>query len=200
MKPLSEPLGRLVEALQKLPGIGAKTAQRLSFHILKMSREEVESLAASLIDVKDKVSFCSICCNIADQTPCALCDDASRDRSLICVVEDPASVMVIEKTGKFKGIYHVLHGALSPMHGVGPEQLHIAELLKRLEAGSPAKEVILATNPNIDGEATAVYLSRLIRPLGVTVSRIGMGLPVGSEIDYADDVTIARALDGRRVV
>jgi len=200
MKPLSEPLSRLMEALQKLPGIGGKSAQRLAFHVLKVSRAEVEALAAALLDVKDKVAFCSVCCNIADQDPCALCDDASRDRTMVCVVEDPGSVMVIEKTGKYKGLYHVLHGALSPMHGVGPDQLRVSELLKRLEPGCPVAEVIVATNPNVDGEATAVYLSRLIRPRAITVSRIGMGLPVGSEIDYADDVTIARALDGRRTV
>lgn len=200
MRPLSEPLTRLMEALQTLPGIGSKSAQRLALHILKAPRAEVESLAASLLDVKDRVAFCSTCCNIADGDPCVLCDDASRDRSIICVVEDPGSVMVIENTGKFKGLYHVLHGSLSPIHGVGPEQLRLSELMRRLEAGSPVREVIVATNPNVDGEATAVYLSRLIRPRGITVTRIGMGLPVGSEIDYADDVTIARALDGRRAV
>ncbi|HZI94530.1 MAG TPA: recombination mediator RecR [Patescibacteria group bacterium] len=200
MKPLSEPLSKLMEALQKLPGIGGKSAQRLAFHVLKVPRHEVEALAAALLDVKDKVAFCSVCCNIADHDPCAICDEPSRDRTMICVVEDPGSVMVIEKTGKYKGLYHVLHGALSPMHGVGPDQLRVSELLRRLEPGSSVREVIVATNPNVDGEATAVYLSRLIRPLAITVSRIGMGLPVGSEIDYADDVTIARALDGRRAV
>jgi recombination protein RecR len=197
MKPFAEPLARLMEALQKLPGIGAKSAQRLAFHILKQPREEAATLAEALLAVKDGITFCSICCNITDKDPCALCDDAGRDRSVICVVEEPGNVMVIEKTGRFRGLYHVLHGALSPMHGVGPEQLKVAELLKRLEG---VAEVIVATNPNVDGEATAVYLSRLIRPLGITVSRIGMGLPVGSELDYADDVTIARALDGRRSV
>jgi len=200
MKALSEPLSRLMEAFQKLPGVGAKTAQRLAFHILKEPRADVESLAAALLDVKDHITFCGICCNIADADPCGLCDDLSRDRSLLCVVEEPGNVLVIEKTGKFRGLYHVLHGALSPMHGVGPEQLRVAELLRRLQAGSPVKEVIVATNPNVDGEATAVYLSRLIHPLGIAVSRIGMGLPVGSEIDYADDVTLGRALDGRRAV
>ena len=197
MKPMSEPLARLVEALQKLPGIGAKTAQRLAFHILKTPREQVETLAAALVEVKVKVAFCSICCNIADNDPCSLCEDTDRDRTVICVVEEPANVMTIERTGRFKGLYHVLHGALSPMHGVGPEQIKVAELLRRL---LQVTEVIVATNPTVDGEATAVYLSRLIRPMGITVSRIGMGLPVGSELDYADDVTIARALEGRRSV
>lgn len=197
MKPMSEPLARLVEALQKLPGIGAKTAQRLAFHILKTPREQVETLAAALVEVKVKVAFCSICCNIADNDPCSLCEDTDRDRTVICVVEEPANVMTIERTGRFKGLYHVLHGALSPMHGVGPEQIKVAELLRRLLR---VTEVIVATNPTVDGEATAVYLSRLIRPMGITVSRIGMGLPVGSELDYADDVTIARALEGRRSV
>lgn len=197
MKPLAEPLGRLIEALQKLPGVGTKTAQRLALHILKVPREEVEALAAALVETRDKISFCSTCCNIADQDPCALCDDAGRDRTILCVVEEPGNVIVIEKTGKFRGIYHVLHGALSPMHGVGPEQLRIRELLLRLGGVS---EVIIATNPNADGEATAVYLTRLLHPKGVTVSRIGMGLPVGSELDYADEVTIARALEGRRTI
>lgn len=197
MKGLPESLTRLMEALQTLPGIGGKSAQRLAFHLLKAPREQVERLAGALMDLKDKVSFCSTCCNIADKDPCGICDDPARDGAIICVVEEPANVMAIERTGRFKGLYHVLHGALSPMHGVGPEQLKVAELLRRLEKVS---EVIVATNPTVDGEATAVYLSRLIHPMGITVSRIGMGLPVGSEIDYADEVTIARALDGRRTV
>lgn len=197
MKTVAEPLARLMESLQKLPGIGAKSAQRLAFHILKVPREEVLALSSALLGAKDGISFCSVCCNITDRDPCAICDDPGRDRAIICVVEDPGNVMAIEKTGRFLGLYHVLHGALSPMHGVGPEQLKVGELIKRLEG---VHEVIVATNPNVDGEATALYLSRLIRPLGVTVTRIGMGLPVGSEIDYADEVTIARALDGRRAV
>ena len=197
MKPLSEPLGRLIEALQSLPGIGAKTAQRLAFHILKMPKAEAEALAAAVVDVKQRVTFCSTCCNIADRTPCSICDDSSRDRAVVCVVEEPANVLAIERTGRYKGLYHVLHGAISPMHGVGPEQLKVAELLKRLDG---VKEVILATNPNVDGEATAVYLSRLIAPMGIAVSRIGMGLPVGSDLDYADEVTMHKALEGRREV
>jgi recombination protein RecR len=200
MKGLPEPLTRLMEALQTLPGIGAKSAQRLAFHVLKAPRAQVETLASALLDIKEKISFCSACCNIADRDPCAICEDASRDRSVVCVVEEPANVMAIERTGRFRGLYHVLHGALSPMHGVGPEQLKVTELLRRLEKVGQVAEVIIATNPNVDGEATAVYLARLIHPLGIAVSRIGMGLPVGSEIDYADDVTIARAMDGRRAV
>ncbi len=197
MKTVAEPLARLMESLQKLPGIGAKSAQRLAFHILKVPREEVLALSSALLSAKDGISFCSVCCNITDRDPCAICDDPGRDRAIICVVEDPGNVLVIEKTGRFQGLYHVLHGALSPMHGVGPEQLKVGELIKRLDG---VHEVIVATNPNVDGEATALYLSRLIRPLGVNVTRIGMGLPVGSEIDYADEVTIGRALEGRRTV
>ena len=197
MTPPAEPITRLTKALQALPGIGARSAQRLALHILKVPREEVEALSSALMDVKDKVSFCSSCCNITERDPCGICDDPGRDRSLICVVEEPGNVMTIEKTGRFKGLYHVLHGALSPMHGVGPEQLKVPELVKRL---NDIQEVIVATNPTADGETTAVYLSRIIKPMKIKVTRIGMGLPVGSEIDYADDVTIARALDGRRTV
>ena len=197
MKKTAEPLARLTEALQKLPGIGAKTAQRLSFHILKMPHEYIETLAAALVDVRQQIIFCSVCCNITATDPCPFCDDTSRDRTIICVVEDPANVAAIEKTGRFKGVYHVLHGALSPMHGVGPDQIRIAELMKRLEG---VAEVIMATNPNADGEATAAYLTQLLRPKRVQVSRIGMGLPVGSELDYADEVTLARALEGRRTL
>jgi len=197
MGQVAEPLARLMEALQQLPGVGARTAQRLAFHVLKMPTESVAALAKALADVKERISFCSSCCNITDSDPCALCADLSRDRATLCVVEDPSNVMAIERTGKYRGLYHVLHGALSPMHGIGPDQLRIKELLGRLEG---VREVIVATNPNVDGESTAVYLSRLIAPMGVPVSRIGMGLPVGSEIEYADEVTIARALDGRRTV
>jgi recombination protein RecR len=198
MNPLAEPIARLTRALQTLPGVGAKTAYRLAMHVLKAPREEVEALTRAMLEARDKVSLCSTCFNLTDRDPCAVCSDDGRDRGVICVVEEPGNVMVIERTGKFNGLYHVLHGAISPMHGVGPEQLRIAELVRRLEKG--IREVIVATNPNADGEATAVYLSRLIRPKEITVTRIGMGLPVGSELDYADDVTIARALDGRRAV
>ena len=194
-KSMAEPLGRLAEALQKLPGIGSKSAQRLAFHLLKLPRDQVKALADALLEVKDTVTLCSACCNITDHDPCSLCGDPGRDRSLICVVEEPGNVLAIERTGKYSGLYHVLHGAISPMHGIGPEHLKIDELMRRLEG---VREVILATNPTADGEATSVYLSRLLRPAGMQVTRIGMGLPVGSELDYADDVTIARALEGRR--
>lgn len=197
MKPMAEPLTRLVEALQKLPGIGSKSAQRIAFHILKVPREEVKTLADALLDVKDTITLCCTCCNITDADPCSICADAARDRSVLCVVEEPGNVMAIEKTGKYRGLYHVLHGAISPMHGIGPEHLKIPEMMRRLEG---VREVILATNPTADGEATSVYLTRLLRPAGVQVTRIGMGLPVGSELDYADDITIARALEGRRTL
>lgn len=197
MKPLSEPLARLIEALQRLPGVGAKTAQRLAFHVMKAPREEVQELAASLVRVRETLVFCPVCCNIADREPCSMCAEPTRDRTIICVVEEPGNVMAIEKTGRYKGLYHVLHGAISPMHGMGPEQLRVAELLRRLDG---VREVIIATNPNADGEATAVYLSHLLAPRGVAVTRIGMGLPVGSEIEYADELTIARALESRRAV
>jgi len=190
-----DPLARLARALQKLPGIGARSAQRLAFHLLKAQREDVEELASALIDMREKITFCSSCCNLTGVDPCTLCDDTSRDRSLICVVEDPANVSAIEKTGRYRGLYHVLHGAISPMHGIGPEQIRVSELMTRL---SGVREVILATNPTADGEATAVYISRLLAPREVTASRIGMGLPIGSEIDYVDDATLARALEGRR--
>ena len=188
-------MARLSLALQKLPGIGAKSAQRLAFHLLKVPREDVDALAAALVDMRDAIRFCSACCNITSQDPCAICDDANRDRSILCVVEEPANVGAIEKTGRYRGVYHVLHGALSPMHGIGPEHLKIPELMRRLPGLS---EVILATNPNADGESTAVYLAGLIKRHGVQVSRIGMGLPVGAELDYVDDATLSRALEGRR--
>lgn len=192
-----DPLDRLARALQKLPGIGARTAQRLAFHLLKVPREEVTELAEALAALREQVTFCSVCCNLTGVDPCAICDDPTRDRTSICVVEDPANVTALEKTGRYRGLYHVLHGAISPMHGVGPDQIRVADLMKRLDG---VMECILATNPTADGEATAVYLSRLLAPRGMTVSRIGMGLPVGAEIDYVDDATLARALDGRRRV
>jgi len=197
MKTQDDPMARLSLALQKLPGIGAKSAQRLAFHFLKVPREDVDALAAALVDMRDAIRFCSSCCNITSQDPCVICDDANRDRSMLCVVEEPANVGAIEKTGRYRGVYHVLHGALSPMHGIGPEHLKIPELMRRLPGLS---EVILATNPNADGESTAVYLAGLIKRHGVQVSRIGMGLPVGAELDYVDDATLSRALEGRRKI
>ena len=192
-----EPLVRLTGELQKLPGIGAKGAQRLAFHLLKQPREEADQLCDAIRDVKERVVHCSVCSNITDCDPCFYCTDAGRDRRLLCVVEDPHNVDAIEKTGDFKGAYHVLMGALSPLKGVGPDDLQIAGLVKRVGAGGVA-EVILATNPNVEGEATAIYLARLLKPLGVRVSRIAMGVPVGSDLEYADEITMLKAMEGRR--
>jgi recombination protein RecR len=195
--PFAAPLERLIACLRRLPGIGGKSAQRLAFHILRASRDEAQALAAAILDVKDSISLCSACFNITDTDPCLVCADPSRDRASICVVEEPNSLVVIEKSGQFRGLYHVLHGSLSPLSGVGPDDLKIKPLLERLRDGS-VKEVILATNPNVEGEATAVYLSRLLKPLGVKVTRIATGLPIGSELEYADEVTVGKALEGRR--
>jgi recombination protein RecR len=192
-----DPLSRLVEQFQRLPGIGSKSAQRLAFHILKTPREEVERLAEAMRDVKDRVTYCSTCSNITDIDPCYYCTDASRDHRVLCVVEQPENVSAIEKTRDFKGLYHVLMGALSPLHGIGPDDLKIKDLLTRVGQGS-IEEVILATNPNVEGEATAIYLAKLLKPLGVRVTRIAMGVPVGSDLDYADEVTMQRAMEGRR--
>ena len=194
---LPEPLERLVEELRHLPGIGAKSAQRLAFHLLKTPRDGVERLAQAMRDVKDRVTHCSVCSNITDADPCAYCTAVDRDHSLICVVEDPQNVTAIEKTRGFKGVYHVLMGTLSPLHGVGPDDLKIKALLERVAPGT-ITEVILATNPTVEGEATAIYLTRLLKPLGVRVSRIAMGVPVGSDLEYADEITMQKAMEGRR--
>jgi recombination protein RecR len=196
---LPDPLARLVEQLQKLPGIGAKGAQRLAFHILKNPRDDAERLVEAIRDVKEKVTYCSTCNNITEHDPCAFCTSPSRDQRLICVVEEPQNVSVVEKTREFRGVYHVLMGALSPLHGVGPDDLKITGLLARV-AGDAVDEVILATNPTVEGEATALYLARLLKPLGVRVTRIAMGIPVGSDLEYADEVTMTRAMEGRREV
>ena len=185
-----------MEQLQKLPGIGAKGAQRLAFHILKNPRDDAERLCEAIRDVKERVTYCSTCNNITEADPCVFCTSPSRDQRLICVVEEPQNVSVIEKTREFRGVYHVLMGALSPLHGVGPDDLTIKDLLTRV--GSGVDEVILATNPTVEGEATALYLARLLKPLGVKVTRIAMGIPVGSDLEYADEVTMTRAMEGRR--
>lgn len=194
-----DPLGRLVEQLQRLPGIGAKSAQRLAFHILKTPREEVDRLTDAMREVKDRVTYCSICSNITDADPCYFCTSSSRDQRTICVVEQPENVSGVEKTREFRGVYHVLMGALSPLHGVGPDDLKIKGLLSRVGGGG-VDEVILATNPNVEGEATAIYLAKLLKPLGVRVTRIAMGVPVGSDLEYADEITMGKAMEGRREV
>ena len=192
-----DPLTRLIEQFQRLPGIGAKSAQRLAFHVLKTPREDAERLCEAIREVKDRVTYCSTCNNITDVDPCGFCTSSSRDQRVICVVEEPQNVSVVEKTREFRGVYHVLMGALSPLHGVGPDDLKIRGLLLRVGDGQ-ADEVIVATNPTVEGEATALYLARLLKPLGVRVTRIAMGIPVGSDLEYADEVTMTRAMEGRR--
>ena len=194
-----EPLTRLIEELQRLPGIGPKGAQRLAFYMLKAPREQAERLAAALQDVKEKVTHCSICNNITDADPCEFCRSTERDQHVICVVEEPQNVAGIERIGEFKGVYHVLMGAISPLQGIGPDELKIKGLLARI-AGGGLTEVILATNPNVEGETTALYLARLLKPLGVKVTRIAVGVPVGSDLEYADQWTMHKALEGRREV
>jgi recombination protein RecR len=196
---LPDPLVRLVEQLQKLPGIGAKGAQRLAFHILKNTRDEAERLCDAIRDVKELVTYCSTCNNITEHDPCVFCTGPTRDQRVICVVEEPQNVSVVEKTREFRGAYHVLMGTLSPLHGVGPDDLKIKGLLSRVANGG-VEEIILATNPTVEGEATALYLARLLKPLGVRVTRIAMGIPVGSDLEYADEVTMTRAMEGRREV
>lgn len=194
-----EPLTRLIEHLQRLPGIGRKSAQRLAFHVMKSPREDAERLAEALRDVKDKVLYCSTCNNVTDADPCPICTDDARDGRIICVVEEPTNVLAIERSRDFNGRYHVLMGALSPLQGIGPDDLRIKGLLTRVDAGG-VEEIILATNPNVEGEATAIYLARLLKPLGVRVTRIAMGVPVGSDLEYADDITMHKAIEGRREV
>jgi recombination protein RecR len=194
-----EPLNRLVDQLKRLPGIGAKSAQRLAFYILRTPREDADRLCDAIRDVKERVTYCSVCSNTTDVDPCVFCSSDARDRRVICVVEEPQNVAAIEKTRDFKGVYHVLMGALSPLQGIGPDELRIKGLLARVAEGGVA-EIILATNPNVEGEATALYLARLLKPLGVRVTRIAMGVPVGSDLEYADEVTMHKAMEGRREV
>ena len=192
------PIARLVQQLAKLPGIGEKTAARLAFHILRGSSEDAAALSAAIVEVKQKIRFCSVCCDLTDRDPCALCSDARRDASIVCVVAQPQDVVAIERAGGFRGRYHVLHGTLSPLDGIGPEDLRVAELVRRCADG--ITEVILATSPSVEGEATAVYIAKLLRPLGVRTTRIATGVPIGGELEYADQVTLARAIDGRREI
>ena len=202
--PVIEPVARLIEAFSRLPGIGPKTAQRLTFHLLRAPETEARILAAALVDVRDKVVFCERCFNISDAPLCPLCRDPGRDASRLCVVEEPLDVLALERTAEFRGLYHVLHGAISPIDGVGPERLRIKELLARADdakrAGTPLEEVILATNPTLEGEATAMYLAERLEQSVLVVSRIARGLPVGGDLEYADEVTLIRALQGRRAV
>jgi recombination protein RecR len=197
MSALPPPLERLIHELVKLPGVGEKTATRLAFHLLRTHRHDVEQLADALVKMRDETKLCSICLGLTAADPCALCQDPQRDAGVICVVERPADLVALERSGQFKGRYHVLHGCLAPLDGVGPEELRIGELLRRLQDGS-AREVLIATNPTVEGEATALYLSRLIKPLGVRVTRIAHGLPMGADVEYADSMTLGKALEGRR--
>jgi recombination protein RecR len=193
-------VARLIEEFHRLPGIGPKTAQRLTFYLLRAPKDQTESLAQALTQLKDRVTTCAICSNIAEENPCAICRDEMRDRSMICVVEEPLDVLALERTREYHGLYHVLHGAISPVEGIGPEDLKVQELLTRLRRDPGVQEIVLATNPNLEGEATAMYLERLIKPLGIRMTRLARGLPVGGDLEYADEVTLTRALEGRREV
>jgi recombination protein RecR len=197
MPDFAEPLARLIDALKHLPGIGQKSAQRIAFHVLRAGREDAEQLAQALLDVKDKLGLCRLCNNISDSDVCLYCRDSNRDPKVVCVVQEPTDIVGIETTRQYEGRYHVLHGGLSPLRGIGPEALKIKGLVERIGQGE-IQEVIVATNPTVEGEATAVYLARLLKPLGVKVTRIAMGVPVGSDLEFADEVTISKAMEGRR--
>ncbi|MBE6031633.1 MAG: recombination protein RecR [Clostridiales bacterium] len=197
MKHYAKPLANLIGQLSRLPGIGGKSAQRLAFHILSMDEQEAFAIADAILDAKKNMKYCSVCGNLTDVDPCGICSDSSRDEKVICVVEGPRDVTAMERIREFKGLYHVLHGAISPMDGVGPEDINLKSLILRLQQND-VEEVILATNPNIEGEATAMYIARLIKPSGIKVSRIAHGLPVGGDLDYADEVTLSKAMEGRR--
>jgi recombination protein RecR len=192
-------VAKLIDAFHRLPGIGPKSAQRLTYHMLRVPPEEALALAQAIIELKEKTVLCSVCQNVTESDPCNVCRDASRDRSLICVVEEPLDILAVERTGGFHGLYHVLHGVISPMDGVGPEDLKVNELLARLRGGA-VTEVIMATNPNLEGEATSMYISRLLTPMGIRVTRLARGLPMGSDLEYADEVTLSRALENRQDV
>ncbi len=193
------PVARLIEEFHKLPGVGPKLAQRLTYYLLRMPAAEARGLADAILEVKERITFCSVCQNVTDTNPCRICDSDRRERNMICVVEEPLDILAMERSGSYRGLYHVLHGAISPMDGIGPEELKIEQLLARLRTNE-ATEVILATNPNLEGEATAMYLTRLLRPLGLKITRLARGLPVGGDLEYADDVTLTRALEGRQEV
>lgn len=197
MPDFAEPLSRLVEEFRRLPGIGQKSAQRIAFHLLRASKEDAFRLARAVVDVKEKLGLCSICNNVSDGDLCPYCSNPNRDRAIICVVEEPPNILPIETTRAFDGLYHVLHGSISPLRGIGPEQLKIKSLLERLQSGE-TQEIILATNPTVEGEATAAYLSRLLKPLGIKVTRIAMGIPVGSDLEYADEVSMSKSMENRR--
>jgi len=199
MRDYAPPVESLIEELRKLPGVGSKTAQRLAYHLIRIPRNEAEKLAHAILSLKEAIRYCSICNNITDRDPCRYCVDTSRDKSIICVLEEPHGVIAIEKTREYQGAYHILLGVLSPLQGIGPDQLQIKGLIERIKGGD-VKEVILATNPSVEGEATALYLSRLIKPLNVRVTRIATGVPVGGDLDYADQITVSRALEGRREI
>lgn len=196
------PLAKLIEHFRALPGIGSKTAVRLAYHVLDMDAAKARALAEAIVEAREKIGFCSVCCNLSDQDPCAICTSEKRDRSKICVVEQPQDVTAVERMKDYKGLYHVLHGSLSPLSGVGPENLRVKELLHRLEgeAGAEVQEIIMATNPTVEGEATAMYLARLLKPAGLKVTRIAHGLPIGGDLEYADEVTLAKALENRKEI
>lgn len=194
-----QPLAKLVSELSRLPGIGPKTAQRLAFHLLDRTPEEVSRLAAAMVEARERVGYCDVCGHLTESSPCLLCEDPGRDRGLMCVVEEPKDVLALEKTHEFHGLYHVLHGAISPLEGIGPEELRIRELLDRLKDGE-FREIILACNPNIEGEATGLYLARLLKPFGISVTRLARGLPIGGDLEYIDEVTLGKALEGRSAI
>ena len=193
-------IARLIAELAKLPGIGGKSAQRLAFHLLAQPENQVEALAQAILDARHTTRFCSVCCNLTDQDPCEICASATRDRSMICVVENPRDVAAMERIHEYRGLYHVLHGAISPMQNIGPDQIRLRELLSRLRDDESIHEVILATNPTVEGEATALYVARLLKPAGILTTRIAHGLPMGGDLEYADEVTLARAMEGRRII
>ncbi len=199
MQTYTGPITRLIEEFSKLPGVGRKTAQRLAFHVINMNNNDVEALSKAILEAKREIKYCSVCCNISDSEVCSMCSNKNRDVSVICVVEDPRDVAAMERTRDYKGQYHVLHGVISPMDGIGPDMIKIKELIQRVGT-QDVKEIIMATNPTIEGEATAMYIARLLKPMGIKVTRIAHGLPVGGDLEYADEVTISKALEGRREI